>query len=58
LIDFKAILFALKESGYTGWLSAELLGKPDPDMAGEQTIDYMFRLMKEVAPVSASQVQA
>ena len=49
LIDFKAILSALKESGYTGWLSAELLCKPDPDTAGQQTVDYMSHLMKAVA---------
>ena len=36
-------------SGYTGWLSAELLGKPDPDTAGQQTIEYMLNLMKVLA---------
>jgi len=49
LIDFGAILSTLNESGYTGWLSAELLGKPDPDTAGQQTIDYMTNLMKVLA---------
>ena len=47
LIDFAAILAALNESGYTGWLSAELLRKPDPDTAGQQTITYMSSLMKK-----------
>lgn len=46
LIDFGAILHTLKTIGYTGWLSAELLGKPDPDTAGQQTIDHMAFLMK------------
>jgi sugar phosphate isomerase/epimerase len=46
LIDFPAILSTLEENGYTGWLSAELLGKPDPDTAGQETIDYMSHLMK------------
>jgi sugar phosphate isomerase/epimerase len=46
LIDFAAILASLHETGYTGWLSAELLGKPDPDTAGQETIDYMSHLMK------------
>ncbi len=36
LIDFPAILNALQQSGYDGWLSAELLGIPDPDTAAEQ----------------------
>jgi sugar phosphate isomerase/epimerase len=46
LIDFAAILSTLNENGYTGWLSAELLGKPDPDTAGQQTLAYMSHLMK------------
>jgi 5-keto-L-gluconate epimerase len=46
LIDVAAILATLHATGYTGWLSAELLGKPDPDTAGQQTIDTMTHLMK------------
>ena len=49
LIDFPAILRTLKEIGYAGWLSAELLGKPDPDTAGQQTLDHMTRLMRAIA---------
>ncbi len=49
LIDFGAILRTLHTIGYTGWLSAELLGKPDPDTAGQQTIDHMTHLMKAIA---------
>ena len=49
LIDFAAILATLHEAGYTGWLSAELLGIPDADTAGQQTIDSMSRLMKAIA---------
>jgi 5-keto-L-gluconate epimerase len=46
LIDFGAILSTLKASGYSGWLSAELLGKPDANTAGQQTLDYMNKLLK------------
>ena len=49
LIDFAAILATLREIGYTGWLSAELLGIPDADTAGQQTIDNMSRLMEAIA---------
>jgi sugar phosphate isomerase/epimerase len=49
LIDFAAILRTLKEIGYAGWLSAELLGKPDLDTAGQQTLDHMTRLTKAIA---------
>ena len=44
LIDFPAITATLREAGYTGYLSAELLGRPDPDTAARQTLDYMRRL--------------
>jgi 5-keto-L-gluconate epimerase len=37
LIDFEAIVLTLKEIGFSGYLSAELLAKPDPDTAAEQT---------------------
>ena len=49
LIDFAAILTSLHATGYTGWLSAELLCKPDPDTAGQQTIEYMSPLLKAFA---------
>jgi sugar phosphate isomerase/epimerase len=45
LIDFPAILAALKEVGYQGYLSAELLQKPDADTAAQQTLAYMRSLL-------------
>jgi sugar phosphate isomerase/epimerase len=47
LIDFRSILGTLRETGYSGWLSAELLGIPSPDSAAEQTMSAMADLMKE-----------
>jgi sugar phosphate isomerase/epimerase len=41
LINFPAILSTLKQTGYTGWLSAELLGLPDPDTAAQHTVQAM-----------------
>ena len=46
LIDFPAITATLREAGYDGYLSAELLGRPDPDTAAHQTLDYMRRLLQ------------
>ena len=40
-IDFEGIVAALNEVGYEGYLSAELLPRPDPDAAAEATIRYM-----------------
>ena len=45
MIDFATIVATLKSSGYSGYLSAELLGKPDPDTAAEQTIQAMRPLV-------------
>ena len=49
LIDFAAILAALHAAGYDGWLSAELLGRPDPDTAARQTVEHITPLMKALA---------
>jgi sugar phosphate isomerase/epimerase len=46
LIDFPAIVTALREIGYSGYLSAELLARPDPDTAAQQTLTYMRSLLE------------
>lgn len=46
LIDFKQIVAALKKSGYQGYLSAELLPKPNPDEAGRRTLAYMRGILR------------
>ena len=45
MIPFPSILQVLRETGYQGYLSAELLANPDPDTAAEQTMDYMSKLL-------------
>jgi sugar phosphate isomerase/epimerase len=47
LIDFKQIVTTLNKSGYQGYLSAELLPKPDPDEAGRRTLAYMREVLRE-----------
>jgi sugar phosphate isomerase/epimerase len=44
-IDFRGILATLREIGYQGYLSAELLARPDPDAAAVATIGYMRPLL-------------
>ncbi len=48
LIDFPAILKALSDSGYSGWLSAELLRLPDGDLAGHMTSEAMRKWSGEL----------
>ena len=47
LVDFPAIVATLREIGYNGYLSAELLAKPDPDTAARDTLIYMRSLLQE-----------
>ncbi len=46
LIDFRAIVRTLRETGYAGYLSAELLARPDPDTAAQETLTAMRSLME------------
>lgn len=39
--DFQDIFKNLKEAGYNGWLSIEILPKPEPYIAAKQAIDYI-----------------
>ncbi len=48
LIDFGSILRTLKQIGYDGWLSAELLPMPDADTAARLTAESMRKWMSEV----------
>jgi sugar phosphate isomerase/epimerase len=48
MIDFRQILNLLRQVGYNGWLSAELLALPDPDRAAEQSISAMRNLLAEI----------
>ncbi len=42
-INFKEVVQALKEVGYDGFLSAEILPKPNPDMAAKMVVETMRR---------------
>ena len=44
-IDFAGIVATLQEIGYRGYLSAELLPRPDPDAAAAATADHMRQFM-------------
>jgi sugar phosphate isomerase/epimerase len=48
LIDFPSILHTLKEGGYSGWLSAELLPLPDPETAARDTADVMRKWLGDL----------
>ncbi len=43
-IDFASLLDTLKQIGYQGFVSAEIMPFPDPDTAAKKTIAYMRKL--------------
>ena len=54
-IDFPALFGKLLQAGYDGWLSAEILPFPTPDIAARQAADYLLPLIhahnEQVAPL-------
>jgi 5-keto-L-gluconate epimerase len=44
-LDFRPLVATLREIGYTGWLSAEILQQPTPEAAAEQTIGAIGPLL-------------
>ena len=45
--DFNKIMEDLFKAGYDGWVSAEILPKPDPDTAAELTANFLLPRIKE-----------
>jgi sugar phosphate isomerase/epimerase len=45
-LDFSEIVSVLKEVGYSGYLSAEILPVPNPESAARQTISHLRSLVK------------
>ena len=44
-LDFAAVLATLQAMSYRGWLSAEILPRPDPLAAATQTVKYLRALL-------------
>ncbi len=44
-IDFKNIIKCLRQVKYDGWVSVEILPKPNPDTAARQAIEYLKPLI-------------
>jgi sugar phosphate isomerase/epimerase len=45
-IDFASVLAALWETGYDGWLSAEILPLPDPHTCAQKAIEFLKRIQE------------
>lgn len=45
--NFQEIFDNLFQAGYEGWLSAEILPKPNPDITAKQTADFLLPLISE-----------
>jgi len=51
-LDFPRILSVLREIGYRGYLSAEILPHPDPHRAASQAIQYLRGVLRAQSEVS------
>lgn len=49
-LDFAAVLGTLRAMRYTGWLGAEILPRPDPLAAAQQTITHLRSLL-DTSPI-------
>jgi sugar phosphate isomerase/epimerase len=45
-LDFDSIFVALRDMGYHGYISAEMLPLPDPDTAAQKTIEFLTTRMR------------
>lgn len=46
-IDFRSIVATLRETGYDGYLSAEILPEPDPESAARNTVKHLRKILSE-----------
>ncbi len=51
-LDFPKIMDTLRQINYNGFVSAEILPQPDPDVAAKRTVDYMRNLISSIDSVS------
>jgi len=52
--DFEDILANLNRAGYDGWVSVEILPKPDPDTAARQAIEFLRPLIDKYSASRAA----
>lgn len=46
-LDFEEVFSGLREIGYDGWASVEILAKPDPDTAARQAIQFLLPKIRQ-----------
>jgi len=46
-INFRSIISTLREIGYGGWLSAEILPHPAPETAARETAEFLRKILSE-----------
>jgi sugar phosphate isomerase/epimerase len=49
-MPFDEVFRIFEDTGYDGYLTAEILPKPDPDSAAQQTAEYLLNRLRRMPP--------
>ncbi len=55
-LDFVRILSALRDTGYTGYVSGEFMPQPDADSSACRALEYLRKALEQVGVLSHTQV--
>lgn len=55
-LDFVRILSALRDTGYTGYVSGEFMPQPDADSSARRALEHMRRVLEQIGVLSPTQV--
>jgi 5-keto-L-gluconate epimerase len=47
-LDFVSILNAVRDAGYTGWVSGEFMPLPDADTGARRGLEHMRSVLEQV----------
>ncbi|MDW8071989.1 MAG: 5-keto-L-gluconate epimerase [Anaerolineae bacterium] len=55
-LDFVGILSALRDTGYTGYVSGEFMPQPDVDTSARRALEHLRRALEQIGVLSPTQV--
>ncbi|MGQ9500746.1 MAG: 5-keto-L-gluconate epimerase [Anaerolineae bacterium] len=55
-LDFASILSALRDTGYTGYVSGEFMPQPDADSSARRALEHLRKVLEQIGVLSHTQV--